>query len=517
MLLRKANRCCLRLWKDESGVALAVTVIMFLSLFMIASAVYAVGEVVRQRVEIQNAADAAAYSGAITQADTISRIAALNRAMAWTYAQHVRMEMDAIEDRWLEIVVQKWFPDYAKVRAKAATSECAVGPFTGWDDWYCGSGYFQREHVLINKRIWVSIYKIVAERAAAAGAGKSWYALLPQIQYQHWIIKKMNTCEDELVARMPERIFETVRDVVKKNVKDTENDEMAGGADFMFNLKQEQSAEENFEFLRNTLEEETLFLNYADLKEPPEEFGQGAYEGQWFVRKPEGQEGIQRRYVQRFNMLVAEWNWWGRRWKLIPGDPPACVPADFIQGRTEVKGQDGWNDIFYITEKCLPRKIKRRFFAKGGAIVVGVTRRVNNPWFYTYGSPSEEGIFKPYSLDNENRFMWCGAAAIAGHNLNGPSPSNGEFDPTYWPPDKEKYNLKYSDWDAVLLPLHRAWAKGENRQWSGETGGEILNALKGGWMPVYGGGGALGAQGAPEIMQSGGTVNYGACEKLIVH
>ena len=67
------------------------------------------------------------------------------------------------------------------------------------------------------------------------------------------------------------------------------------------------------------------------------------------------------------------------------------------------------------------------------------------------------------------------------------------------------------------LPLHRAWARGENRQWDGETAGEILNALKGGWEPVHGGGGALGYQGGPELMNEGAEVNYGGAEKMILH
>ena len=193
-MLTQANEMCRRLWNDESGVALAVTVVVFLSLFMMGASVYAVGEIARERVEIQNAADAAAYSGAIAEADTISRIAAINRAMAWTYAQHVRMEMDAIVDRWLEIVVSKWWPDYGRVVAHAATSECSVGQYTGPDDWYVGEHYSRRMHVLLNRWNWVSIQRIMEERANAAAAGKSYGALLPWIVEQHTIFRLMNEC-----------------------------------------------------------------------------------------------------------------------------------------------------------------------------------------------------------------------------------------------------------------------------------------------------------------------------------
>ena len=80
------------------------------------------------------------------------------------------------------------------------------------------------------------------------------------------------------------------------------------------------------------------------------------------------------------------------------------------------------------------------------------------------------------------------------------------------------WNLKTSDWDAELLPLHRAWAKGKSRAWQGETAGSILNTLKGGpWQALYGGGGAPGEQGAPKLMNEGAEVSYGEAEAWVLH
>ena len=62
--------------------------------------VYAAGETVRQRMELQNAADAAAYSGAAVQADTLSRVVCINQAMSWTYVMMNRRVMDYITDKW---------------------------------------------------------------------------------------------------------------------------------------------------------------------------------------------------------------------------------------------------------------------------------------------------------------------------------------------------------------------------------------------------------------------------------
>lgn len=106
-LLRESNTFCRRLGRDDRGVILALTAVVFLSLFLMASGVMAIGETVRRRIELQNAVDAAAYAAALTQADTISRVAAINKAMAWSWVQSTRLEMDFCFDVFLAYVLQK--------------------------------------------------------------------------------------------------------------------------------------------------------------------------------------------------------------------------------------------------------------------------------------------------------------------------------------------------------------------------------------------------------------------------
>ena len=147
-----AGQACRRLAREEEGAVLAITVITFLMLFVMACSVYAIGETARQRVELQNLADATVYSGSLTQADTISRVATINRAMSWTYVQLVRMDMDAIVDRWLELAIQAYMPNYTYARSVAFASTCVTGPFTGWFDWYAGQNYTPyQQHIRLNK------------------------------------------------------------------------------------------------------------------------------------------------------------------------------------------------------------------------------------------------------------------------------------------------------------------------------------------------------------------------------
>lgn len=92
----------MELGRGEEGVALVVTLAVFMFMYIFCAGVFAVGKMVKDRICLQNAADAAAYSAAVVQADTLSRIATINRAMSWTYAQMNRRRMDYIMYRWLE-------------------------------------------------------------------------------------------------------------------------------------------------------------------------------------------------------------------------------------------------------------------------------------------------------------------------------------------------------------------------------------------------------------------------------
>ena len=112
------------LMRDESGVAFAFTVTVSLIIFLFGFAIYACGETVRQRIELQNAADAAAYSGALVQADTISRVAVINKAMAWNYVMMTRRQMDHIVGAWLTKVTERWEHDRAVTAAAQQLCAC---------------------------------------------------------------------------------------------------------------------------------------------------------------------------------------------------------------------------------------------------------------------------------------------------------------------------------------------------------------------------------------------------------
>lgn len=519
-MLRMADNLVRRLWKDESGVVLAVTMIVFLTLFMMAMAVYAVGDTVRLRIEVQNAADAGAYSAGVIQADCNSRVAALNRALSWTHVRMARMEMDYIVDKWLKLTLDAWDDDNDMAKQINQGGACNKGlPYYGTGKGVSLFTPFAHKRILLNGRHWETTDSIKQARSSAAAQGKDYETLAGKIDTCRTVIRQINAKEVDLINRLPGRVEKVVEAVLKGNISDTWNDSFAGGGQIMYTLRQEMAPlDNNFEILGNDQEADFLrHSNYipdrgGDVKEV---LGPGTDD--WFVQKaPAGGKGIQREYRQGGMRLVAEWDWFASVWQMVKG---VCVMVFQTSGSNKVRGQDGYVSDYFETETAKPQVLKKIFFAKGGSLVVGVTRRVNNPFqFMAVGG--DLGVIRPFSVNNANRYMWTASAAIAGYNPNPPNDCQGQYEVTYEDNSGDKlWNLKTSDWDAELIPLHVARAKGTpGRKWDRATAGEILEDVKGGpWKPLYGEGGALGEQGAPKGMNEGAEIGYNAAEGWILH
>ena len=150
-VLEIANERLHHIRRDDSGAALVITLGVFLFLVMVTGGVYAVGENVRQKIELQNATDAAAYSAANVQADILSRMATVNRAMSWTYVQMCNRQMDYIVAKWLQFTVKQFkndkqsCKDYYKHIILVGSGSCCNGCCTGAHDdqnghgWWCGA------------------------------------------------------------------------------------------------------------------------------------------------------------------------------------------------------------------------------------------------------------------------------------------------------------------------------------------------------------------------------------------
>ena len=122
-MLTGARLTLKKLLYDDSGVAMAYTVLVSLFIFMLCISTYAMTENIRKKIELQNACDAAAYSGAVVQADMLSRIAVLNRALSWTYTETNKRQMDYIVDKW---ATSAWYTyDNYRTNAKNNATSCS--------------------------------------------------------------------------------------------------------------------------------------------------------------------------------------------------------------------------------------------------------------------------------------------------------------------------------------------------------------------------------------------------------
>lgn len=144
-MLNELKKNIVRLKRDESGVALMLTMSVILLLYVLCSGVYAVGETVREKIELQEACDSAAYSAAVVQADGLSRMAMINRALSWSYVQLTKMQMEFIVYKWLELVCKRFKEDSDRCERHAGKSSCTnLGGCGDCDDWFkkAGNGWF---------------------------------------------------------------------------------------------------------------------------------------------------------------------------------------------------------------------------------------------------------------------------------------------------------------------------------------------------------------------------------------
>jgi len=91
-----------RLHSDESGSSLVFAAITFFGLAMSTLMVYQLGMISADRVRIQNAADAAAYSGAVVEANNLNVMGQLNDGMAYVHYNLLRYVIDCTIYRTLE-------------------------------------------------------------------------------------------------------------------------------------------------------------------------------------------------------------------------------------------------------------------------------------------------------------------------------------------------------------------------------------------------------------------------------
>ena len=353
-----------RLGRDEDGAALVVTLAIFFLMYLGCMGVYAISMAVKDRIHLQNACDAAAYSAAVVQADTLSRIATINRAMSWTYVQMTRRQMDYIVYRWLEETCKHHRDDRLRAAAfaiqKHKTTTCipmcplCILPPLGWS-----SGLLEGSdditlhgkdgtHGEYSERRLENEYKNKLKNSMNNSAA-SFYSASPslpglkqQIEDDLAAIKEMNEANEDLAKNLAGRVDDAVENILDSNVSQF----MRKAGCFYYVMRHQNPLEYDstmgtpryLQTLDNSSDGEKRFVAFSDQSylnhfrsggtvHDEKVFGKGTDD--WFVRgdeRPEllaegAEKGIHRSYNHIRSLgrndggyLYSSWEWFATGW-----------------------------------------------------------------------------------------------------------------------------------------------------------------------------------------------------------
>lgn len=498
---------------DDEGVAFVVTLAVFFFLYLMCAGVYAIGTAIKERIHLQNACDAAAYSAAVVQADTLSRIATINRAMSWTYVQMTRRQMDYIVYKWLDHSCAHFNQDRAIAEGwhSGSPRNCPMGHGLQPEGWFIGSKrysgkfnamWLNEHHDADEDDVWASCRKfnntymnqgVIRDSFYAFQEGKSINVekLKAQINADKETILKMNDAEKEVAQKLEKTEMEKiVEEVLKANIPDLG----ANLVDKEYKVFMADKPDSYLTILKD--EDELRFVNFSA---QPEKTGniEKVFEtgiNKWFELE-KLDEGIRRRYKQYFNSLQSDWWWWSGHWRCYKDNNGVWhhPVRYYTQGCPHKNCNDTcsrsgghWyharlkasylHDSYYDGVAAKPHVLTKEYFGENGTITVGIACENKNPWeSLVGGSAARNGIFSAFFPFVKKTVVF--ASAKAGYkqlNEKPPYLDNGshanrgyriDWKDGAWNSKEQSWNLCQSDWDAVLMPVRMAKAQAAGGQW----------------------------------------------------
>ena len=478
---------CRELFADSKGAALAITLAFVMPIYLLVIGIYGIGEVVRNKIELQNAADAAAYSAAVVQADYLSRIATVNKAMAWTYVDMQKRSLDWAMDSFCKYVFTQFQEDLNKARRNNQPCHMHV-PGVHYN---CGTDLLVYDFALLFSGTGLGVPELAKEfngqntwnrflllqayhTAAAEFQGKgSIVNSVKVLGYSYNLIEMMSKL-NKLREEYPKKVKEAAQQIAVANMMECKDE-------YMIHVSLDETLTV-FSTLLNTEENEKDFIAFADptLKDfsPKKVFGPGTDD--WIVRAKT--PGFSRVYKQTKTHLYAKWDWFWTRWVHvnlleIQLHLPPFLGGDYKRGHPEYHGYDSFfkyiqkdMPIGLVVAPAIPLTLSPLFFGKSGAITVAIARKTSNP-FSVFGwggsrsltAPSILSAFNP-SVAGGNRpeYMCAIASARAGYKAyekdKEKKRKSSDYNIGYEYARGEKiWNLVETDWDGVMLPVRNAW------------------------------------------------------------
>ena len=389
--------------RDESGVAMAYTILAFSFFFMLCVSVYAMAENVRQKMELQNACDAAAYSGAVVQADMLSRLAVLNRALAWTYVETNKRHMDYTVDDWLQRTVREYDRIADAARAVNNRGNCGKGGNgsycscgTGWRGlcWFAGANG-QPAHVRLNsKLVFVGLIRNQMGRAYSN-------------EYDNIINGYKNIA---ILNTEINTIRKTVNQSIGKAVDGVMGQQSSKFDAYDYHLDGDWKNTAAASYIEPQTNEEQ-FVNYTNTTRS-DSLGNGL--DVWWRRISVGSDwwdggGFARNYVHAGSSLCSSGNAEGyMHWHSYGLAELHSCKSDFYTGNFEETGRRLLNST-----PAAPAKLSKSFFGANGSIIVAAKRRMINPFSALFGnSAALDGLYGAFNGSGND--MWVVSASRAG-------------------------------------------------------------------------------------------------------
>ena len=480
-MICSAKNTTKKLLVEDSGIAMPISLLVFLFLTFVCMSVFALGEVIRARTELQYKVDNAAYAAALVQADSLSRIAVLNRALAWTYAQSNKLQIDYIANRWLSEARQAFVDDSDAAEA-VHQSNC---PKHKWNSDAKGNEHTNNRDVkadlyflatnldrdIITGKLLVvanlnlddinpeqlGLHGFIGEAGQTAEALQNildktdtadglYLSLWERRNTANKNMKDMATQITDIMNNMYPRMQTACHTVLKDSIclygkRRTSNDSI---------LEKFKKVSEIFEFYNNQVNKEdkietepwnTFFWQENGLmnewKEPQWELSWSNYGVIW-----ECDEN-------------------GHKPILTDVNPKKRIskPGYFPYFKDEKPFP--WSEEWKKSAELAVQKLKKEYFSADGSIVVAAKTSIPD----LFGNVFGKNKFLNFRVDGN---LWAVAAARAGYR-NGEKYENSKF------LNEDKWNLFKDDWEPMFLPVGRCW-----KSWDGEkfTGDDAYKVLK---------------------------------------
>lgn len=498
---------CRELMVGERGSALAITLMFLLPTYLFVIAIYGISETVRRKVELQNAADAAAYSAATVQADYLSRIAVLNKAIAWTYADMTRRQLDWAMASFTSQTIDYFNEDYNLAQSKNAAKCHMHTPGLHWS-----AGYSPE----FAKAMWGFVLRAIGTsfgipRLLEGFNDQGLFTRIEPILDIRYLIEeirgkgvlmnsinltKREVCLAQCTAKLAKYIVEGE---MKKEIEKAAND--------ILDLNTREIDDEVLRYVRvgdpnsyltplfNTEDGERKVLQHALTFDNDQDYDQARFFdkgiGYWFKRNPAGILGVIRGYHQTKEHLHTTWSYFWTQWKhiqilwiglhlppIVGGDIGYVKDRDYAATNPRYTGFTEGMPLFLgylpavvytLNEPISAAGIALgTLFGKEGTILVGLARKNTNP-LALFRSGGITSAFDP-SVCGAKRpdYIWALSAARAAYNGKYANPhvsgevqdklKNPSYRIDYTAPSsrKELWNLREADWDAMFVPVRHA-------------------------------------------------------------